>query len=120
MCACGHRDFEIGAFVPIWTRPDGAGCSNSALCNRGQVAEVVRRYHGRMAATITAGSWATSVPITLGVHCTHCDAALELSCQGLGGTVIYETYNEYLCPSCGTQNHARTSGRIVDVRLKVA
>jgi hypothetical protein len=38
---------------------------------------------------------------------------VELSCEGLGGTVMYPTYNEYFCPYCRKQNHARTSGHIV-------
>ena len=62
---------------------------------------------------MTQESWSTAVPVTRTVHCESCQGLVELQCQGLGGIVMYETYNEYLCPHCGKQNHARTPGAIV-------
>jgi Zn finger protein HypA/HybF involved in hydrogenase expression len=66
--------------------------------------------------TLTATSWPAGVPVSLQVHCTNCQAVIELACAGLGGTVIYQTYNEYACPVCRKHNHARTPGHILDVR----
>ena len=68
----------------------------------------------------TAESWPSELPVVLNVHCHRCKTLVELVCQGLVGTVMYETYNEYLCPSCGAQNHAKTPGHIVNARFKSA
>jgi len=57
--------------------------------------------------------WAVPIALVMRVRCTSCDGDVELSCQGLGGTVMYSTYNEYFCPYCRKQNHARTPGHIV-------
>jgi hypothetical protein len=50
-------------------------------------------------------------------RCAHCDAELELECEPLSGFYGYRTYNEYFCPRCRKQNHARTTGAIVAARL---
>ena len=49
--------------------------------------------------------------------CAHCHRALRLECIGLTGFWGYEAYNEYFCPQCRKQNHARTLGTVVSVRL---
>jgi hypothetical protein len=63
-----------------------------------------------------AQSWPGMLPALEHVHCGSCKGLVELSCAGLGGTVMYETYNEYFCPYCRKQNHARTPGHIVSAR----
>lgn len=65
-----------------------------------------------MISTMTA-AWAAEMPVVLRVQCASCDGPVELSCEGLHGTVMYETYNEYFCPHCRKQNHARTPGHIL-------
>jgi phage FluMu protein Com len=55
--------------------------------------------------------------VFLNVRCAHCQAALQLECEGLPGFWGYETYNEYFCPQCRKQNHQRSSGAIVSARL---
>lgn len=69
-----------------------------------------------MSTTTPALAWQALVPVTRLAHCEKCRRPVELSCSGLGGTVIYETFNDYLCPSCGGHNYARTPGNIVSVR----
>jgi len=66
-----------------------------------------------MAFTTTTEAWAARMPVVLSVHCSSCQRPVELSCEGLAGTVMYPTYNEYFCPYCRKQNHALTSGHIV-------
>ena len=51
-------------------------------------------------------------------HCTSCQRAVELECEGLFGVASYRTHNEYFCPSCHKQNHELTPGAIVSVRLE--
>ena len=51
------------------------------------------------------------------VECANCQAALELECEPLPGFYGYRTHNEFFCPTCRKQNHARTTGAIVAVRL---
>ena len=53
------------------------------------------------------------------VQCAHCRGAVELECVGLSGFWGYKTYNEYFCPHCRKQNHARTAGNIVSARVAV-
>jgi hypothetical protein len=48
--------------------------------------------------------------------CASCHRLLELECAGLQGFYGYQTYNEYFCPLCGKQGHARTPGAIVSVQ----
>lgn len=62
-------------------------------------------------------AWQDAVPVKRLVHCDRCRRPVELSCAGLGGTVMYETFNEYICPSCRSRNYARTPGNIVSARL---
>lgn len=69
-----------------------------------------------MSPTTPALAWQTVVPVTRIARCEQCRRPVELSCAGLGGTVIYETFNDYLCPSCGARNYARTPGNILSVR----
>lgn len=52
------------------------------------------------------------------VHCTSCQRAVELECEGLGGVASYRTFNEYFCPYCRKQNHALTPGAILSVRAE--
>ena len=47
------------------------------------------------------------------VVCDSCHSPITLTCEGLGGTTMYETHNEFICPHCGKQNHARTPGAIL-------
>jgi hypothetical protein len=61
-------------------------------------------------------AWPTMLPRVLMVRCESCHRMVELSCEGLGGTVLYHTYQEYECPHCHKQNHARTPGHILSVR----
>jgi len=61
-------------------------------------------------------AWQEMVPVMRLARCEKCRRPVELSCSGLGGTVMYETFNEYLCPSCGGHNYARTPGNIVSAR----
>jgi hypothetical protein len=49
-------------------------------------------------------------------QCASCHRAVELQCRGLSGFWGYLTYNEYFCPYCGKQNHARTQGAVVSAR----
>jgi len=65
---------------------------------------------------MTTTSWPAELPVVFTVRCASCEAPLELACGGLGGTVLYETYNEFACPVCRKQNHARTPGHILAVR----
>ncbi|HUF47334.1 MAG TPA: hypothetical protein VMM93_05915 [Vicinamibacterales bacterium] len=55
--------------------------------------------------------------VTARVSCSSCHSAIELECRGLPGFWGYQSYNEYHCPACGKQNHARTTGAIVSARL---
>jgi len=55
--------------------------------------------------------------VILRAHCAHCHSPVELECKRLTGFWGYESYNEYLCPHCGKQNHERTSGTIVAARI---
>jgi hypothetical protein len=48
--------------------------------------------------------------------CAHCRGRVELECKGHAGFWGYLSYNEYLCPHCGKQNHGRTSGTVVAAR----
>ena len=48
--------------------------------------------------------------------CASCHRVLDLECAGLQGFYGYQTYNEYFCPLCGKQGHARTPGAIVSVQ----
>jgi hypothetical protein len=50
------------------------------------------------------------------VWCASCRRAVDLECRGLPGFWGYRTYNEYFCPYCRKQNHARTPGAVVSVR----
>jgi predicted RNA-binding Zn-ribbon protein involved in translation (DUF1610 family) len=61
-------------------------------------------------------AWQDMVPVQRVDHCYKCRQPVDLSCSGLGGTVMYETFNDYLCPSCGGHNYARTPGNIVSAR----
>ena len=61
-------------------------------------------------------AWRDPVPVQCLVHCDKCARPVTLTCSGLGGTVMYRTFNEYLCPSCGGRNYARTPGSIMSVR----
>jgi hypothetical protein len=63
-----------------------------------------------------APAWPALMPEPMHVHCASCGGAIELACEGLGGTVIYKTYREYFCPHCHKQNHARVPGRIISSR----
>jgi hypothetical protein len=49
--------------------------------------------------------------------CAHCGIDVELECAGLQGFWGYHTHNEYFCPRCRKQNHARTPGAILSVRV---
>ena len=42
--------------------------------------------------------------------------AIELDCEGIAGPAGYETYSEYVCPSCRKLNRAKTPGRIISAR----
>ena len=66
--------------------------------------------------TTAALAWQDAVPVKRITHCEKCRRLVELSCSGLGGTVMYETFNEYVCPACGGHNYARTPGNIVSAR----
>ena len=57
--------------------------------------------------------------VILLVQCAHCEGAVELECAGLSGFYGYKTYNEYACPHCRKQNHARTAGNVVSARVAV-
>ena len=61
-------------------------------------------------------AWPALLPVVRLVHCQNCGHLVELSCTGLGGTVMYETFNEFFCPSCRGRNYARTPGNIVSAR----
>jgi hypothetical protein len=63
-----------------------------------------------------AGAWPAVLPVLRNVVCASCKGLVELSCAGLGGTTMYETYNEFFCPYCRKQNHARTAGQILSAR----
>lgn len=63
-------------------------------------------------------SVAERAPVTLRVHCAHCQGAVELECEGLSGFWGYQTYNEYFCPHCRKQNHQRTPGAVVSARVR--
>jgi hypothetical protein len=71
--------------------------------------------------TIAASqAWPALLPVIRLAHCENCRRLVELSCEGLGGTVMYETFNEYFCPSCRARNYARTPGAIVSARVAEA
>jgi phage FluMu protein Com len=55
------------------------------------------------------------LPVLLEVRCESCEGVVELACEGLSGTVMYQTYNEFLCPHCRKLNRARTPGHIISV-----
>jgi predicted RNA-binding Zn-ribbon protein involved in translation (DUF1610 family) len=61
--------------------------------------------------------WGDPLPIRLVVNCRSCGAAVELTTAGLGGTMMYTTYNEYACPACGKRNVAQTPGGILAARV---
>jgi Zn finger protein HypA/HybF involved in hydrogenase expression len=63
--------------------------------------------------TARALAWHDMVPVERVARCEKCLRPVELLCSGLGGTVMYETFNDYLCPLCGGHNYARTPGNIV-------
>jgi hypothetical protein len=63
-----------------------------------------------------AQAWPALLPVVRLVHCQSCRRLVELSCAGLGGTVMYETFNEFFCPMCRGRNYARTPGNILSVR----
>ncbi len=69
-----------------------------------------------MTMTTPALAWQELVPLQRLVRCDSCGLPVELSCSGLGGTVMYQTFNEYHCPSCGGRNYAYTPGNIVSAR----
>ena len=69
---------------------------------------------------MTLQSWPALLPVLQNVQCASCKGAVELGCEGLGGITMYETYNEYFCPHCRKQNHARTAGHIVSARPGLA
>lgn len=52
-------------------------------------------------------------------RCAHCQAAVELECQGLQGFWGYNTYNEYFCPQCRKQNHHLGPGAVLAARIAV-
>lgn len=54
---------------------------------------------------------------TIPGSCASCGSALELECEGLQGFYGYPTYNEYFCPRCRKQNHVRSPGAVVTVRV---
>ncbi|HSG01714.1 MAG TPA: hypothetical protein VLA20_11305 [Vicinamibacterales bacterium] len=56
--------------------------------------------------------------VVVQVTCGSCFRQAELECRGLFGYLAYPAYNEYFCPACRKQNHARTPGGIVGVRVK--
>jgi hypothetical protein len=62
---------------------------------------------------MTETGWPALLPVLVHVHCASCNGLIELACEGLGGTVMYETHSEYSCPYCHKQNHARAPGHIV-------
>ena len=43
---------------------------------------------------MTLQSWPALLPVLQNVQCASCKGAVELGCEGLGGTTMYETYNE--------------------------
>jgi phage FluMu protein Com len=51
------------------------------------------------------------------VECTSCHTALVLECEGLPAYAGYETQNEFFCPKCKKQNHAKTPGAIASARV---
>ena len=57
-----------------------------------------------------------SESVLVRTRCAHCQAELELECDPLPGFWGYRTHNEFFCPACRKQNHARTTGAIVEVR----
>jgi hypothetical protein len=61
-------------------------------------------------------AYRNGAPVLARVECASCQAALELECEPLAGFYGYRTHNEFFCPACGKQNHARTTGAIVAVR----
>ncbi len=65
---------------------------------------------------MTDQSWPTAIPVLRHVRCESCKRDVTLECKGLGGVVMYETYNEYFCPYCRKQNMARTPGQIIAAR----
>ena len=64
-----------------------------------------------MGVTLTAPSH-----VVVHVTCSSCRRQVDLECRGLSGYLAYPAYNEYFCPYCRKQNHARTPGAVVSVR----
>jgi hypothetical protein len=58
-----------------------------------------------------------AVRVFLTENCKSCGQSVELECEGVSGVSGYQTHNEYVCPHCRKQNHARTSGAIVSARV---
>lgn len=60
---------------------------------------------------------ATMTPhVRLTVVCASCHRPVDLECHGLIGFWGYDSYNEYVCPYCGKQNHALSSGAVISAR----
>jgi predicted RNA-binding Zn-ribbon protein involved in translation (DUF1610 family) len=59
---------------------------------------------------------AASSPTLLLVTCASCHKPIELECEALPGFWGYKTHNEFFCPHCGKQNHARSTGKIIAAR----
>ena len=71
-------------------------------------------YCRRVTTDARAESWGEKkMPLVQSVRCSSCNGTVELWCQGLSGMVMYATYNEFFCPHCRKQNHARTLGHIL-------
>jgi len=64
-----------------------------------------------MRVTLTVPS-----PVVVHATCASCNRPADLECEGLSGYSAYPTYNEYFCPHCRKQNHARTPGAVLSVR----
>jgi hypothetical protein len=56
--------------------------------------------------------------VSVRIACTSCHRAVNLECEGPPGFWGYQTYNEYFCPVCRKQNHARTPGAVVSARAE--
>jgi phage FluMu protein Com len=58
----------------------------------------------------------SSTPVCLRTSCENCHRAVELECEGIAGPAGYETYSEYVCPSCRKLNRVKTPGNIISTR----